>query len=46
MVGFDWPSNGRTLEYVFNRLDARAAANELMEKVFAHLPKGRSPTAT
>jgi esterase/lipase superfamily enzyme len=30
VIGFDWPSNGRTLEYVFDRLDARAAANHLM----------------
>lgn len=30
VIGFDWPSNGRALEYVFDRLDARNAANHLM----------------
>jgi esterase/lipase superfamily enzyme len=43
IVSFDWPSNGHVLGYVNDRLDARAAANTLMEDGIRPFAKAQTP---
>lgn len=43
IIGFDWPSNGHVLGYVSDRLDARGAANLLMEDGIRRLSKAQDP---
>jgi len=43
VIGFDWPSNGATLDYVFDRLDARKSANHLMTYGITPFAKQQDP---
>ncbi|MEO0938911.1 MAG: alpha/beta fold hydrolase [Pseudomonadota bacterium] len=46
VVSFDWPSNGRTTDYVFDRRDARLSADRLYNDGIALLAKLQEPDCT